>query len=203
MLSALVSALAEKVGSPYDMIPPELMLWGEGGGFGVCALCGALAAGAVCFSMIAPKKTAKKMFHELCAWYEQSPFPSDIANKMAHERLFPVEKPKSTAILPQTVSRSVLCHVSVSVWCKKAEVASGSKQRSERCARLTSDVAAHTVDILNRYHAGNFKQAFGPTKATQECMSCHEKGRPYETGGWTRGKMECGTCHDETPDHAM
>jgi hypothetical protein len=63
--------------------------------------------------MVAPQKIADKIVAEIFKWYEKTPFPSDIANQMAHNRQFPVEKYKSTLPFPQVITKSPLCHISV------------------------------------------------------------------------------------------
>jgi Putative redox-active protein (C_GCAxxG_C_C) len=200
--SALIGSLADKVGYPYTVIPPQMTEWAKGGGEGYTATCGAIVGASCAVNMVAPQKIADKIVAEIFEWYEKTPFPSDIANQMAHRRQFPVEKYKSTLIFPQVITKSPLCHISVTQWCKEAGYASGSKERSERCARLTSDVAVFTASRLNDYFATHaFKKEYAMAAATQKCRSCHAKGKAFETGGWTRGKMECDGCHHMRPDH--
>ena len=174
-----------------------------GGGFGWTGTCGSIIACSAVVNMVTPMDDAKKIICEMFAWYEQTPFPSDIANQKAHNKQFPVDKYKSSDILVQTVAESPLCHVSVTRWCKAAGYASKSPERSERCARLTSDIVAYTATKLNSYFANAYKTEYSMSASAQGCTSCHESGKPFETGGWTRGKMQCNTCHDQEQDHAM
>ncbi len=172
-----------------------------GGGFGWTGTCGSIIASSAVVNMVTPMDDAKKIIGEIYAWYEQTPFPSDMANQLAHNRQFQVKKYKSSDILVQTVANSPLCHISVTRWCKASGYASKSPQRSERCARLTSDVVAFTATKLNSYFAQTYKSEYAMSASAQECTQCHESGKPFETGGWTRGKMQCDTCHDVEPDH--
>lgn len=202
--SALIGALADRVGYPYTVIPPQMTEWAKGGGEGYTATCSAIVGASCAVNMVAPQKIADKIVSDLFEWYEQTAFPSDIANQMAHNRQFAVDKYKSTRILPQVITTSPLCHISVTRWCKTAGYASGSKERSERCSRLASDVAAFTASRLNDYFATHaFKREYAMAAETQECRSCHAKGKAFESGGWTRGKMACDTCHHMKPDHMM
>ena len=75
------------------------------------------------------------------------------------------------------MAHSVLCHVVVSKWCKETGYASGSKERSERCARLSASVARKTVELLNEYHEGRFVpvKVKGFQKTKMDCMECHSK----------------------------
>jgi len=171
------------------------MLWATGGGHGWCVMCGSLIGGATLINMVCDKKTAFKLVDQLFSWYEATPFPSDISNNLAHEKKFLVDKYKSTKILKQTVSKSQLCHISVTRWCKASGYATASHERSERCARVTADVAAFTAQLLNKHADGLVESAYAMSATATECRSCHAKGKTFEEGGWTRGKMDCDECH--------
>lgn len=179
-----------------------MMSFLTGGGFGWTGTCGSIIAAGAVINMVTPKDDAKKIIEEMFAWYEQTPFPSDIANQKAHKKQFLVEKYKTSDILVQTVANSPLCHVSVTRWCKASGFTSGSPERGERCARLTSDVVAFTAEKLNAYHAKTYKTQYAMSAVAKECNSCHsDKQESFEAGGWTRGKMQCDICHDVEPDH--
>ena len=191
---ALVVSLRENVGGPWENIPTFALYWQAGGGAGWCVLCGALAGAATVISLVLGRsKLAKKVINELFRWYELYPFPQWTPPDDLVEEVGGVKGP-----LPTSVSFSVLCHASVTRWCRVAQKASGSKERSERCARLTGEVAAKTVELLNAAVAGKFKpMTLTPLVVDDKygCRSCHRKGAPYEQGGWTRGKMYCLACH--------
>lgn len=148
--------------------------------------------------------TVKDFTKKLFRWYEKTPIPSDISNKYATEHQFLVPKYKTDKPLPQSVSDSVLCHVSVSKWCVRSGYASGSKQRSERCGRLTGDVAAMAVEFMNAYLKGNVDEITSGiiyTPLTADCRGCHYKGKNFEDGQFTRGYMECESCHTDSRPH--
>jgi len=195
VFSALVDSLKEAVGFPYTTIPTHMMHYGGGGVSGWCTLCGALNGACAAINLVSDKE--KELCDELLKWYAQTPLPSQASNEMAVNHAFLVDKYKSDIMLPQTVSNSPLCHNSVTVWCKASGFASGSSERSERCARACADVAAFTTEMLNKAHAGQFTPAYAYSETTQRCRACHHKGKDFEAGQWTRGKMHCAGCHSK------
>jgi hypothetical protein len=152
---------------------------------GVGTLCGALnGAGAAIFLVTGgmDKKLREPAFaiiRELYAWYEQEALPD-----------YKPKRPKFEIV--KSVSRSQLCHASVSTWCKVSKFKSFSSQSSERCAWLTASVAKHTVELLNDYAQGTFKPAHALSADVQSCRHCHDQGGALEN---TRGMMDCGGCH--------
>ncbi len=199
--SAIINSLKEKVGGPYKVFPVDMMRYGEGGMVGWGTLCGTLNGAAAAITLIAGEDGYNSIVDQLMGWYTQSPFPSDQSNKYASKHAFLVDKYKSDEVLAQNISGSPLCHVSVTRWCEKSGYASGSSERSERCARLTGDAAAKTVELLNEYKStGKIITAYTPNETTEGCRSCHFKGDDYDAGQFTRGKMECEPCHDNPHD---
>ncbi len=67
--------------------------------------------------------------------------------------------------------------------------AEGTKvtERKQRCAKLTGDVAARAVELLNAWHAGQFVPAYVPAESVGECMTCHGPDGLADT----HGKMDC------------
>lgn len=194
--AAIVEALQEQVGFPYTQIPTKMMEFGAGGVAGWGTTCGSLIGSAAAINLVTDKDTAKKLVDELLNWYSQTPFPSELSNEYAVKHAFLVEEYKTDKELPQSVSNSPLCHVSVTEWCKVSGFASGSKERSERCGRLTGDVAAKAVELLNANFHGTFAPVFKLSEETQGCTACHSKGENYQMGQFTQGKMECTSCHE-------
>jgi len=193
VFNSIVTCLRDEVGFPYTVIPTRMMTYGEGGVAGWCSLCGALNGACAAINLACDKE--KALCDELLKWYVQHPFPSKLSNDLAANHQFLVDKYKSDKVLPQSQTGSPLCHVTVTRWCKEHGYASGSKERSERCARISADVAAKTVELLNDYHAGKFASANDYTDTTKQCRACHKKGKDFDAGQWTRGKMDCGGCH--------
>ncbi len=186
--SAIADDLAKNVGAPYTLIPMELWIVGEGGIAGTASLCGAINGAAFVIFLTAggmEKEKREKAFaviNDLYHWYEQAALP--------------IYKPQKAKIyegeIKQSKSGSTLCHGSLTNWCKASGHKAFSKARSERCARLTADVAFHTAELLNNYSEGAFKSAYKLSAEAQGCVKCHEKGSPLEN---TRGLQECKSCH--------
>jgi hypothetical protein len=188
---AIIQALRTAVGTPYTEIPTELMIYGHGGGVGWGTLCGAIngAAGAMC--LVLDKATADQLIHELIGWYTQTPFPTDISNDYGVNSKYTVNK--YTQTLAQNESNSPLCHVSVSKWCKVAGFKVNDAERKERCGRLTGDVAAKAVEILNDHFNGKFQAGYVPPESIASCMLCHGKTIKDNVAS----QMECKSCHGD------
>jgi len=178
---SIIGSLAEAKGAPYNTFPVDMMKVGEGGMNGWASLCGALNGAAMAMSVLLPDKERKALVDELFTWYEQAELPG--------------WKPKVAKNPTKDVtnrSNSILCHASVGKWCEKAGVNSFSKERSERCARVTAAVAKKAVELMNAHVAGSFKAVAFATDDTKHCRTCHDKGGLVEN---TRGQMDCAPCH--------
>ena len=123
----IIGELRNEVGGPYATFPVEMMAFGEGGVAGMSTLCGALNGAAMAIFLAvggADKEKKDKAFtliRDLYTWYGQEPLPD-----------YTPKKPKFHIVT--SVSRSPLCHVSVTNWCKAAKVKSFSPERADRCA---------------------------------------------------------------------
>ncbi|MFK5926003.1 MAG: C-GCAxxG-C-C family protein [Desulfuromusa sp.] len=221
---AIMTALKEKIGYPYNLMPlpskekfieilegkhkgephPQgMMQHGVGGLMNYGSLCGAPNGAAAAINCAIPFKEAKDVTQRLLRYYETEAFPNKKSNEYAVNGEFYVPKYKSQKALPRSPSHSVLCHVSVGKWCEKSGYASGSSERSERCARVAGDTAAMAVTLLNAHMKGNLETVF-PMKLSQEtvsCRVCHFKGKKFEAGQFTRGSMECSSCHNDMTPH--
>jgi hypothetical protein len=198
--SGVLRLLQEKVGAPYTQIPARMLRFGQGGLVGWGTTCGTLVGAAAAITLALPFDDAKKVIDDLMAWYTRTPFPSETANRYATEHLYLVKEYKSDKALPQSVSNSPLCHASVSRWCQASGFASGAPERAERCGRLSGDVAAHAVELMNAYSAKQFSPvAYKPSAESQTCTTCHTAGTDFKAGNFTLGKGECVECHDPHP----
>ncbi|RUM90245.1 MAG: Tat pathway signal protein [Thermovibrio sp.] len=172
VFNAVIGELQEKVGGPYLGIPTLMFWYGGGGAAGWGTLCGTLNAAGAIFNLTCKQKDFKAMIDTLYEWYQITPLPTYI----------PCKGNWCKQPFPKSVSHSPLCHVSVQRWCKNASIYFGkpilynSKERSDRCARLTATVAAKVVEMLNDYHFGNFKphKVKGSQKTKMDCRLCHE-----------------------------
>ena len=177
-----------------------MMQWARGGGKGFCGTCGSLTAACVIANMICDNETANQIVLELHNWYCDTKFPSDLINKMASNKELYVDDYKTTEKLTQVKPDSILCHVSVTRWCMESGYASGSSERSERCARVAADCAYKLTELLNQVADGTFKRKYKIPNEVNQCRSCHSKSKPYDKGHWSRGKMRCSNCHDHNPE---
>lgn len=192
----ILEALRDKVGFPFTQIPVEMMGFGAGGVAGWGTTCGALIGAAAAINLVTEKDLARKIVGELMGLYSVTPFPSEASNTYAANHEFLVTEYKSDKVLPQSVSNSPLCHVSVTHWCQASGFASGTPERAERCGRLAGDVAAMAAELLNANLAAAFVPVFQLSQEAQGCMTCHTRGENFAAGNFTQGKGECLDCHD-------
>lgn len=181
VFKGLVGQMALKYGKPYDGFPLQMMAYGASGVGNWGTLCGSLNGAAAAFGLFYDRNASTELIDALFHWYETAKIP-------AFEPSI-----KKLDFTPQaTVPHSTLCHVSVSKWCYETGIEMHSPERSERCARVTADVAKKAAELLNARIAGKPIQS-KPSKNQATCMACHDKGKDSDIA---KGKMDCGTCHD-------
>lgn len=149
---AIMLPLQEAVGSPYTEIPimpPGNMMHFGGGGIGAGMCCGALLGAFAAVNLVTDSGSARTIVAALLEWYKTAPFPSDISNEYGRERKFLLDRVSSDEVIVQTVAHSAFCEDSVINWIIESGYTHGDDQRKERCARLTGDVAAKAVELLN------------------------------------------------------
>ena len=125
--------LADKVGYPYTQIPPEAFTHASGG-YQQGTLCGAIGVAATCIGMVTDVDTSKELITELFNWYKDFEFPQYQPENLD---------------LAHTVAGSTLCSDSVGNFMVTEGVAYGDHRRKARCAGVTGDVLAKTVELLN------------------------------------------------------
>jgi hypothetical protein len=185
VFEGIIGQLREQFGAPYSGIPSELFAFGEGGIAGAATVCGALNGAAAAIFLTAggtdEKKKARafEMIREVFGWYEQEPLPDYRPGDAGSE-------------VRRVAARSPLCHVSVSRWCEATGLKSFSKERSERCARMSASTARQAVRILNAERASSFVASHPLSSEVTSCRSCHDSGGVLED---TRTTMDCGVCH--------
>jgi hypothetical protein len=128
---------------------------------------------------------------ELIGWYTQTDYPTDTSNQYGVEGKF--YDTRFTDSIVQTKANSPLCHVSVSIWSEVAKVKTTTTERSERCGRLTGDVAAYAVQIMNDELRESFSPLYHAPESVGFCMGCH--GTPIFDN--VKAKMECVQCHGD------
>lgn len=180
---AMLEELQKKVGYPYTGIPADMFRYGEGGVAGWGTLCGALNGASAIINLVTPKEVYGSIVGELMGWYTQFEFPS-----LNHEAYTKFKDQ------PRNACGSPLCHISVTEWCKLAGKKVGDAERKERCAKLTGDVAAKAVEMLNLWVDGKFAPAYKASEDFANCLGCHVG--PQSTLFNVQGKMNCVQCHE-------
>jgi hypothetical protein len=187
---SVISQLAEQFGEPYASFPIQMMEYGHGGVGGYGTLCGALNGGAALLGLfVADKGTRDMLTSDLFKWYEKTALP-----------VFSPEKPLFDYTPVTSVAESTLCHASMVNWAKTADHRAGSKQRKERCRRLTADVAATLTTLLNQFSEENCVLAHINDAETQSCLDCH--GSEGKLGN-VDCTMDCASCHDKSIGHHL
>ncbi len=183
----IIGCLQDEVGFPFTGIPTELFVFGRSGIAETGSTCGALIGSSAAIFLLTggidkeKQDRAYKLIQDLFRFYEQEALPKYIP-----------EKPKLNAEIKATVATSPICHISVSRWCAQTKFKAASKERDERCARITADCAIYAIKLLEAEYKGTFKGAYPLKAQTKTCMNCHEKKDALNN---TKGNMECGTCH--------
>jgi len=181
VISAIFTQLREKVGEPYVSFPIDSFVFLEGGMVGWGTVCGSNAgANIVANVIIGPRIAGPDCEHghamgaEMLEWYSGTALPT-----------FAPKKPKIGTKIITTTANSPLCHISVGKWMKESGYALKSKERKDRCARVTASVAQQLVKRLNDWKDGKFQSTaswspasdFGIT-GQQNCGECHSDGVP-------------------------
>lgn len=185
VFASVIQALADQLGEPYRSFPCGMMRYGHGGTGGWGSLCGAINGGAAVFGLLEPdKKRCDGLIAQLFSWYE-------AAN-------LPIHSPRGGAPASpcQTVSASVLCHLSMGNWVKESGYEASSPERKERCSRLTADVARKVVEILNFASATGCPQP-RPSEEVRSCLSCHGDRELADVSAL----MNCNSCHSFADPH--
>ncbi|MDO9630528.1 MAG: C-GCAxxG-C-C family protein, partial [Humidesulfovibrio sp.] len=132
VFESIIGSMGRKHGAPYNQFPFTMMEVGKSGISDWGTVCGALLGAASAFALFWGRKERDPMVTELFRWYEKTAFPMYTPAPGA---------PGLAGPLPTHVSGSVLCHLSVSTWSLATGIDANSKQRGERCSRITADVA--------------------------------------------------------------
>ncbi len=190
VFNSVIVQLAEKIGEPFASFPTQMMQYGHGGVSGTGTVCGTLnGAAALIGLLVEEKKIQDLLVAELFRIYESTSFP-----------VFKPNNPILDFIPPTSVAKSFLCHASIARWGKASRLRIDGKERKERCRRLTADIAAQTVTILNAYHENTFIANSHDNESVRTCMTCH--GKEGKLGNAT-GKMNCTSCHPKTLGHKI
>ncbi len=190
IFNSVLSQLAESHGEPYASFPTAMMLYGHGGIGGYGTVCGALNGAAALFGLfVGDKKMQNHLIENLFRWYEETELPR-----------FDPESPGLDYTPPASSATLPLCHASITHWVQTSGYEAKSAQRKERCRRLSADVAAQAVTILNQYFSNTFTTAARPSETVSACMTCHGDGGKLAN---TNGMMHCAACHPKSLGHRL
>jgi len=179
VISSVFTQLREKIGEPYTSFPIDAFVFLEGGVASWGTICGSNAgANIVANLIIGPRIAGADEGHligtDIMQWYCETALP-----------VFKPKEPKFKGNIPQTISESPLCHVSVGKWMAIADKPVGIPERKDRCARVTASVAYHLVELLNLWKDGKYEEQGDWTplsdhgiNAQPNCVECHSGGVP-------------------------
>lgn len=136
--SAIIEALAEEYGYPYNQINGNMFAIGAGG-FGRQNLCGALGGAFFALGLLVPRADVGTLRNELYSYYESTAFPIYVPEGDPEHKW-------------HSVAGSELCRDSVNNWMALSGYAFGDPERVYRCKCLSADVAGKTVELLNVYY---------------------------------------------------
>lgn len=181
LVAGIMTVMATREEGPWLSFPLHMMKYGEGGVGLWGSLCGTVNGGAAVIGLFEQDKQRREnLIAELFSWYETTELPT-----------YQPKAATDSEAIPKNAAGSVLCHASVGNWCKMSGNEIGSQEMKERCRRLTADVAARTVELLNANLHEPCKFA-GLSPEVKSCLSCHN-----EELHDTMGKMQCNSCHQQ------
>lgn len=204
-VKSIVTLVAEKDPRAAPPMVFEMFKYGRGGVGDWGTLCGACNGAAAVFGLFhQDAATRERLIDQLFRWYETTALPQFEPPDAADSEIL-ASKPES-----------VLCHVSVSRWCVEADVGPQSPERKERCRRLTADVVAQSVRILNAQAEAEAnairkrtdaavasRQEAAASGPTTSCIDCHSapgdyKGLAADVIPKSSVRMDCLPCHTMT-----
>jgi len=190
----LLSLLREKVGHPWTTLPDFMMSHAAAGYGGHGTLCGALGGASLIINLVAyseKNEFFRQLIDKLYFWYADQEFPTGRFDDIS-------AVPKQV----KTRAKSPLCHISVSKWTLAAGAHVTSKEKKERCAKVTGEIVYALTSDLNDYFAGKWTPPlWTPSKEIEHCVKCHrsdDMAHSMDGLASQQGQMECLLCHDDT-----
>jgi hypothetical protein len=192
VICTFLQILSENIGYPFNTLPLDMFRYGGGGVAGWGTICGSLNGGSQFLNLVGSPKNYQVLINDLLDWYSNNSFPSKDHDSYARFQN-----------QAQSVSKSPICHVSVTVWVNTARekdnpnIRSLSPERADRCAKVTGDVAGHIAQVINDYYSGKYFATFDPSKSEySSCLSCHlDTENAYNPN--VKAQMNCTTCHTD------
>lgn len=189
----VADALAEKdplAAQQMKSFPFHMMRYGGSGANGFGSLCGAVNAAMAAIGLfVSDGDTRKALCNEIGWFYERTLLP-----------IYKPEDARDEQDYPQTIANSLLCHISSAKWAGVAQVKTNSPERTERCSRLSADLAQKVAELLNQNLAALNSADVAPVvslkraQPTATCVSCHDKSG---TNADMIGTSACSECHPD------
>lgn len=155
VVAGILETMAAQYGYPYNQIPGKMFANGAGG-YGAATLCGSLGGACAVIGLFCEAKEARALRDQLYAWYKGHSFPG--------------YQPEIESIT--TVSDSIQCADSVGKYMTATGYQMSDPGRMARCASVTGETAAKTIELLN-IHFG-FEAAPVEEPAAQETLAANE-----------------------------
>lgn len=189
-VKSIIAQLTEKGNEAFSSFPIHMFKYGHGGIGGYGSVCGALNGAAAVTGLLIPDKTVQdRMISDLFQWYEKEAFPG-----------FTPDVPHYDFSPPKSIPNSILCHASNTNWCKDSGFTISSKERKERCRRLTADVSQKLAIALNDIHSNEYLTNNHHDEASNACLACHGNEGKIKNSSV---KMTCNSCHSESVGHRV
>ena len=154
---ALLTELSEKVGYPYTAIPASMFANGKEG-YTCGTLCGALGGAVGVIGLCCAPEDSRAIVKELFKWYTTTKLP--------------IYQPEITAPV-QTISTTVNCVDSITIFMNAAGVERKDPIRKARCGGLSGDVAKKTAELLN-IHFGYMAAPVVEETPVEETLAANE-----------------------------
>jgi hypothetical protein len=191
---SLLSMLKERVGYPWTTLPDHMLAHGAAGYGGHGTLCGSLGGSACIINLVAYGTGKDAVFRQIIDrlfwWYAEQKFPTNRFDDIS-------PMPDQIKVLTKTP----LCHTSVSSWTLAAGAEVTSQQKIERCAKVCGEVVYTVVSALNEHFEGRWTPpVWKPSEQIKHCVECHGPDTiEHDTDGMNQqqGHMECLLCHDD------
>ena len=132
VFAGIMETMGEAYGAPYNVLNGKMFANGAAG-YGVASLCGSLGGACAVIGLFCEAEDARALRDQLYEWYKVEPFPT--------------YQPEIESIT--TVANSVLCSDSVGAYMEATGYAMSDPGRLARCAGLSAEVAAKTIELLN------------------------------------------------------
>jgi hypothetical protein len=135
----ILGQMAKTYGEPYKSFPFKMMEFGNAGIGGYGSICGGLVGGSAAIGLFIGGKQRGELITSLLKWYENTELP----------KYQPAQPIIINGDIPGVTALTTLCSDSKAAWCKKSGFDPGSKERTERCYRLSADICMKTAELLN------------------------------------------------------